>query len=138
MFSAYCQYDVTFTAAIRDLHHQVESWIRRRSDYIIGFIAPAIGPNKSKKLTPLIAPTHNIRAKFKWNTIYMASQTITVCLWMTCMGGGDTRYTKARRFLSTRERGHRGLRSHLWYWPRYFLMKKLSQFTTKIGKCPPI
>ena len=37
--------------------------IRRRSDYIIGFIAPAIGPNKSKKLTPLIAPTHNIRGK---------------------------------------------------------------------------
>ena len=37
--------------------------IRRRSDYIIEFIAPAIGPNKSKKLTPLIAPTHNIRGK---------------------------------------------------------------------------
>ena len=34
--------------------------IRRRSDYII---APAIGPNKSKKLTPLIAPTHDIRGK---------------------------------------------------------------------------
>ena len=29
--------------------------IRRRSDYIIGFIAPAIGP-KSKKQTQLIAP----------------------------------------------------------------------------------
>ena len=37
--------------------------IRRRSDYIIGLIAPAIGPNKSKKLTPLIALTHNIRGK---------------------------------------------------------------------------
>ena len=37
--------------------------IRRRSDYIIGFIAPAIGPNKSKKLTRLIAPVHNIRDK---------------------------------------------------------------------------
>ena len=34
-------------------------WIRRRSDYI----APAIGPNKSKKLTRLIAPAHNIRGK---------------------------------------------------------------------------
>ena len=52
--------------------------IRRRSDYII---APAIGPNKSKKLTPLIAPTHIYAAKFEWKTIYMASQTITVCLW---------------------------------------------------------
>ena len=37
--------------------------IRRRSDYIIGFIAPAIGPNKSRKLTWLIAPAHNIRGK---------------------------------------------------------------------------
>ena len=37
--------------------------IRRRSDYTIGFIAPAIGPNKSKKLTRLIAPTHNIPGK---------------------------------------------------------------------------
>ena len=38
-----------------------ESSIRRRSDYIIGFIAPAIGPNKSRKLTRLIASAHNIR-----------------------------------------------------------------------------
>ena len=38
-------------------------WIRRRSDYIIGFIAPAIGPNKSKKLTRLIALAHNIHGK---------------------------------------------------------------------------
>ena len=37
--------------------------IRRRSDYIIGFIAQAIGPNKSKKLTRPIAPVHNIRGK---------------------------------------------------------------------------
>ena len=37
--------------------------IRRRRDYITGFIAPAIGPNKSRKLTRLIAPTHNIRGK---------------------------------------------------------------------------
>ena len=37
--------------------------IRRRRDYIIGFIAPAINPNKSKKLAPLIAPTYNIRGK---------------------------------------------------------------------------
>ena len=37
--------------------------ICRRSDYIIGFIASAIGPNKSKKLTRLIAPVHNIRGK---------------------------------------------------------------------------
>ena len=37
--------------------------IRRRSGYIIGFIAQAIGPNKSRKLTQLIAPAHNIRGK---------------------------------------------------------------------------
>ena len=37
--------------------------IRRRSDYIIGFVASAIGPNKSKKLTRLITPVHNIRGK---------------------------------------------------------------------------
>ena len=34
--------------------------IRRRSDYIIGFITQAIGPNKPRKLTRLIAPAHNI------------------------------------------------------------------------------
>ena len=38
-------------------------FIRRRSDYIIGFITPAIGPNKSRKRTRLIAPGHNIRGK---------------------------------------------------------------------------
>ena len=37
--------------------------IRRRSDYIIGFVTPVIGPNKFKKLTRLIAPVHNIRGK---------------------------------------------------------------------------
>ena len=37
--------------------------IRRRSDFIIGFIASVIGPNKSKKLTRLMAPAHNIRGK---------------------------------------------------------------------------
>ena len=37
--------------------------IRRRSDYIIGFITPAIGPNKFKKLTRPIVPTHNLRGK---------------------------------------------------------------------------
>ena len=39
------------------------SAIRWRGDHIIGFIAPAIGPNKSKKLTRLIASVHNIRGK---------------------------------------------------------------------------
>ena len=38
-------------------------FIRRRSDYIIGFVTPAIGPNKSKKPTRLISPKHNIRGK---------------------------------------------------------------------------
>ena len=37
--------------------------IRRRRDYIIGFVTPAIGPNKFKKLARLIAPVHNIRGK---------------------------------------------------------------------------
>ena len=37
--------------------------IRRRSDYKIGFVTPAIGPNKFKKLTRLIAPVHNTRGK---------------------------------------------------------------------------
>ena len=40
-----------------------KAFIRRRSDYIIGFVTPAIGPNKFKKLTRLIAPVHNIRGK---------------------------------------------------------------------------
>ena len=39
------------------------NFIRRRSDYIIGFVTPAIGPNKFKKVTRLIAPVHNIRGK---------------------------------------------------------------------------
>ena len=44
--------------------------IRQRSDYIIGFITPAIGPNKSKKLTRPIVPTHNLRGK-----VYMEDST---------------------------------------------------------------
>ena len=44
--------------------HRALPLICRSSDYIIGFIAPAIGPNKSKKLTRLIiVPVHNIRGK---------------------------------------------------------------------------
>ena len=39
------------------------NWIRWRTDYIIGFFTSAIGPNKSEKLTRLIAPAHNIRGK---------------------------------------------------------------------------
>ena len=37
--------------------------IRRRSDYIMGFVTPVNGPNKSKKPTRLIASAHNIRGK---------------------------------------------------------------------------
>ena len=37
-------------------------YICRRSDYIIGFIAPAIGP-QIKNLTRLIVLAHNIRGK---------------------------------------------------------------------------
>ena len=55
--------------------------IRQRSDYIIGFITPAIGPNKSKKLTRPIVPTHNLRGKV-WmedsTQLHMASQTINL------------------------------------------------------------
>ena len=40
-----------------------EPCIRQRSDYITGFVTLAIGPNKSEKLTRLIAPAHNIRGK---------------------------------------------------------------------------
>ena len=45
------------------LRQQQDRYIRRRSDYIIGFITPAIGPNKSKKLTRPIVQTHNLRGK---------------------------------------------------------------------------
>ena len=41
--------------------------IRRRSDYIMGFVTPAIGLNKSKKLTWLIASVHNTRGKVWMN-----------------------------------------------------------------------
>ena len=54
--------------------------IPQRSDYIIGFITPAISPNKLKKLTRLIVPAQNIRSKIWMKNIYMASQTVTVCL----------------------------------------------------------
>ena len=37
--------------------------IRQRSDYIIGFVTPAISPNKSKKLTWPKVQTHNLRGK---------------------------------------------------------------------------
>ena len=55
-------------------------WIRRRSDYIIGFVTPVIGPNKSRKLTRLIAPAHTTRCKVWMKNNIHASQTITVCL----------------------------------------------------------
>ena len=58
--------------------------IRWRSDYIIGFIAPAIGPNKSKKLTRLTAPVHNIRGKVWMKNNIMASQTDSYRLWIPC------------------------------------------------------
>ena len=56
--------------------------IRRRSDYIIGFIAPAIGPNKSKKLTRLKAPAHNVRGNVSLNEkqpTWLHRQTVIVC-----------------------------------------------------------
>ena len=55
--------------------------IRRRSDYIIGFVTPVIGPNKSKKLTRLLAPTHNIRGKvwMKSTLNMLHRQQVIVC-----------------------------------------------------------
>ena len=52
--------------------------IRQRSYVIIGFVAPAIGPNKSKKFTRLISPTHNIRSKV-WmkNNIHGFTDNVT-------------------------------------------------------------
>ena len=46
--------------------------IRQRSDYIMGFVTPAIGPDKSKKLTWLIAPVHNTHGKVWMNHKMMA------------------------------------------------------------------
>ena len=54
--------------------------IRRRSDYIIGFVTSAIGPNKSKKLTRLIAAAHNIRGKV-WIKDNIHGFTDNSCLW---------------------------------------------------------
>ena len=75
----YCWHNDEVTIWI--LQHMSYEAIRRRSDYIRGFVTPAIGPNKSKKLTRLTALAHNIRGKV-WmkKTACMASQTITCCL----------------------------------------------------------
>ena len=59
-----CSWEVKLCNSIILVVHVCKQWpIRRRSDYIIGFITPAIGPNKSKKLTRPIVPTHNLRGK---------------------------------------------------------------------------
>ena len=60
---------------------QISTTIRRRNDYITGFIAPAIGPNKSRKLTWLIAAAHNIRGKvwIKKQHTWLHRQTVIVC-----------------------------------------------------------
>ena len=54
--------------------------IRQRSDYIKGFDTAAIGPNKSRKLTRLIVPAHNIRSKF-WikKHAWLYRQTVIFC-----------------------------------------------------------
>ena len=54
---------VSMVTGIRGSIIYYQSGIRRRNEYIIGFIALAIGPNKSRKLTRLIAPAHNIHGK---------------------------------------------------------------------------
>ena len=53
--------------------------IRRRSDYITGFITPAIGPNKSKKPTRLIALAHNKGSKV-WMKNNIHGFTVDNCL----------------------------------------------------------
>ena len=52
---------MTLLMSVRGVHYAGTA-IRRRSDYIIGFVTPAIGPNKVKKLTRIIAPVHNIQS----------------------------------------------------------------------------
>ena len=47
----------------RQIHRLKTVHIPQRSDYIIGFVTPAISPNKSKKLTWPIVLTHNLRGK---------------------------------------------------------------------------
>ena len=42
---------------------EISRTIRQRSDYIIGLVASAIDPNKSKNLTRLIAQAYNVRGK---------------------------------------------------------------------------
>ena len=100
MFTAYHCYPLAYTPAQHVKYNDIKldiiilsslfwpsmtkqtNWhIRRRSDYIIGFIAPAIGPNKSKKLSRFIAPVHNIRGKVWMIKTYMASQTDSYRLW---------------------------------------------------------
>ena len=75
--------------------------IRRRSDYIIGFITPAIGPNKSKELTRLIAPAHNKRGKV-WMQYNVALQTDSYRLWSPgvkpCIHSNFAAYIECRRY----------------------------------------
>ena len=63
-------------------HSQVPYFpIRWKSDYIIWIsYTPAIHPNKSKKLTWCIAPSHNIRGKV-WmkNNMWLHRKQIIVC-----------------------------------------------------------
>ena len=68
-FGEMCSFINSGSMSLR-CHFEISFWniqrlsvIRRRSDYIIGFITPAIGPNKFKKLTRPIVPTHNLRGK---------------------------------------------------------------------------
>ena len=56
-------------------------WIRRKSDYIMGFVTSAIGPSKSKKFTWLKSRYAIHAAKFEWKTTYMTLQTTNYCLW---------------------------------------------------------
>ena len=49
----------------------------RWSDYIIGLVTLAIGPNKSKKLSRLIAPAHNIMGESRNKTKQNKTKTKT-------------------------------------------------------------
>ena len=49
------------------------------SDYIIGFVTLAIGPNKFKKLTWLLALAHNII--YIWQSLNEKQHNYMACLW---------------------------------------------------------
>ena len=58
------------------------NWPARSSLWGKWFIGPAIGPNKFKKLTRLLAAAHNIHGKVWMKNRWLHRQTV-YCLWST-------------------------------------------------------